>query len=58
MTAQRPTARERFLQELATNPRLKEAPNTGQGFVFLGYKPAEKENPNKTPKAAPASRDH
>src|ERR1700731_1257025 len=36
MTTYRPTARENFQRELATNPQFKEAPRTGQGFVILG----------------------
>jgi hypothetical protein len=36
MTTERPTAREKFRRELATNPQFKEAPRTGQGFVILG----------------------
>jgi hypothetical protein len=42
MTAQRLTARERFWQDLATNPRCMEAPKTGRGFVILGYVEAKK----------------
>ena len=39
MTVQRLTAGEKFQGELAINPRCKEAPKTGQGFIILGAKP-------------------
>jgi hypothetical protein len=39
MTKQRMTASEIFQWELATNPRCKEAPKTGQGFIIVGAKP-------------------
>jgi hypothetical protein len=31
-----PTARERYAEELAKNPRFKEAPKTGKGFIISG----------------------
>jgi hypothetical protein len=40
MTTNRPTAVEKFRRALATNPRFKEAPRTGQSFVILGARPA------------------
>jgi hypothetical protein len=33
------TARERFMKELSTNPRLKEGPKTGTGYIIGGMKP-------------------
>jgi len=39
MTVQRLTAGEKFQGELAINPRCKEAPKTGQGFIIVGAKP-------------------
>jgi len=38
-TAGKETARERFIKELSTNPRFKEAPKSGTGYVIVGAKP-------------------
>jgi hypothetical protein len=36
--APKQTARERYAEELAMNPRCKEAPKTGRGFIIGGVK--------------------
>jgi hypothetical protein len=33
------TAREKFIRELSSNPRFKEAPKSGQGIEIVGAKP-------------------
>jgi hypothetical protein len=36
---QEPTVRELFMKAISGNPRFKEAPKSGKGFVIVGAKP-------------------
>jgi hypothetical protein len=36
------TAREKFMQKLSTNPKFREAPKSGTGFVIIGAKDLSK----------------